>query len=121
MTSPAPQPLPAFDVVLRGFHRHQVDGLIDRVNFTLATLTGAPVFTDAAIPIAGLPPEQNPDPITAQELRRPPWTWSCADTTAARSRTSCPTSRNGSTTPSRAQPGDNRPENLGTAQWGPCL
>ncbi|NYH52329.1 MULTISPECIES: hypothetical protein [Nocardiopsis] len=69
MTSPAPQPLPAFDVVLRGFHRHQVDGLIDRVNFTLATLTGAPVFTDAAIPIAGLPPEQNPDPITAQELR----------------------------------------------------
>ncbi|MFD6948851.1 hypothetical protein A6A08_14645 [Nocardiopsis sp. TSRI0078] len=69
MTSPAPQPLPAFDVILRGFHRRQVDDLLDRVNFTLATLTGTPAFTDAAIPITGLPPEQTPEPITAQELR----------------------------------------------------
>ncbi|MFD3688964.1 hypothetical protein ACFWTE_29595 [Nocardiopsis sp. NPDC058631] len=58
---------PVFDVVLRGFNRAQVDDLIDRTSFTVAVLTGSPVYSDTPFP--ELPEEQRPAPISAEELR----------------------------------------------------
>ncbi|MFE3461079.1 hypothetical protein ACFXKD_26345 [Nocardiopsis aegyptia] len=69
MSSPVPPRVPAFDVVLRGFDRRQVDDLVDRANVTLTTLTGVPAFTDAAVPVPGLPERRRPEPISAAELR----------------------------------------------------
>ncbi|WP_304452238.1 hypothetical protein [Nocardiopsis sp. YSL2] len=71
MNSPVPPRVPAFDVVLRGFDRRQVDALVDRANVTLATLTGVPAFTDAAVLVPGLPARRRPEPISAAELRSP--------------------------------------------------
>jgi phenylalanyl-tRNA synthetase beta subunit len=72
MTSPVPRPFPAFDVVLRGFDRHQVDDLIHRACATLASLTGGSVFTDDAGRPADLPAGPEPDPITSAELAAAP-------------------------------------------------
>ncbi|PDP87972.1 hypothetical protein CQJ94_09105 [Glycomyces fuscus] len=70
MTSPAPRPLPlpAFDVVLRGFDRHQVDDLVHRASFTLASLAGGPAPADDD----GRPVAPEPDPITSAELADAP-------------------------------------------------
>ncbi|KOX17101.1 DivIVA domain-containing protein [Nocardiopsis sp. NRRL B-16309] len=69
MNSPVPVRAPAFDVVLRGVDRRQVDDLVDRANVTLATLTGVPAFTDAALPVPGFPERRQPAPISAADLR----------------------------------------------------
>jgi hypothetical protein len=71
MSSPAPQPAPNFDRVLRGFDRRQVDDLVDRANVTLVELTGVPAFTDAAVPALGIPEGRRPAPISVAELRSP--------------------------------------------------
>ncbi|WP_121181213.1 hypothetical protein [Nocardiopsis sp. Huas11] len=69
MNSPAPEPSPGFDMVLRGFDRRQVDDLVDRANVTLTALTGVPAYTQAAVPVPGLAAHRQPAPITATELR----------------------------------------------------
>ncbi|WP_026122757.1 hypothetical protein [Nocardiopsis halotolerans] len=68
MRSPVSQPFPGFDIVLRGFDRRQVDDLVHRANFTLATLDGSPYFVGEVTSFADLPEEQRPDPVTAREL-----------------------------------------------------
>ena len=67
MTPPVPQPLPEFDLILRGYDRRQVDELIDRANFTVAALTGTPVFTPPLL-LPGQSAER-PQPIGSEELR----------------------------------------------------
>ncbi|WP_285729578.1 hypothetical protein [Nocardiopsis sp. ATB16-24] len=68
MTSPVPQPLPDFDIVLRGYDRRQVDELIDRANSTVAALTGTPVFA-MPTPLPGQPARPSAEPIGSEELR----------------------------------------------------
>jgi hypothetical protein len=72
MTSPAPHPFPGFDIVLRGFDRHQVDELVHRASFTLTALTGGPVLTGEDGWILNPPSAPAPDPITSAELADAP-------------------------------------------------
>ncbi|WP_444961592.1 hypothetical protein [Nocardiopsis sp. M1B1] len=74
MTSPAPRPLPfpGFDIVLRGFDRHQVDDLVHRATSTLTALTGGPVLTDEDGRALDRPSAPTPDPITSAELAEAP-------------------------------------------------